>query len=72
MNSIVIYSMNFNVQKNERSLGKTAKTLVSMIELNIFFLAEIIVGIAWGWFVNGNDQSCQHTTKLLLNNIQAY
>ena len=41
----VVYMMDVDVKKNKQSLIKTAKAIVRMVDVDIFLLVQIVVGI---------------------------
>ena len=45
----LIYKLDVDVQKNEKSLIKTAKKVMGMVDVNAFLLVQIIVGVCWGF-----------------------
>ncbi len=45
----LIYNLEVGVGKNEQSLIKTARAVVGMIDVDVFLLVEVVVGICWGW-----------------------
>jgi len=47
--TVLIYNLDVDVEKNKHSFVKTAKEIVRMIDVDAFFLAQIVVGICWGW-----------------------
>lgn len=48
----IVFQMNVTVEKNKRSLLKTARAVVGMVDVDMFFLAEVVLGICWGWHMN--------------------
>lgn len=46
---VLIYNLDVEVQKNKQSFFTTAKEIVGMIDVDAFFLVQIVVGICWGW-----------------------
>ena len=47
--TVLIYNLDVEVQKNKQSFVKTAKEIVGMIDVDAFFLAQVVVGVCWGW-----------------------
>lgn len=45
----LIYNLDVQVQKNEQSIVKTARKVVGMIDVDVFLIVEVVVGICWGW-----------------------
>lgn len=41
----LVYMMDVDVKKNKQSLIKTAKAIVRMVDVDIFLLVQIVVGI---------------------------
>jgi hypothetical protein len=46
---VLIYNLDVEVQKNKQSFFTTAKEIVGMVDVDAFFLVQIVVGICWGW-----------------------
>lgn len=47
-----ISQMDVVVQQNKKSLIKTAKAVIGMVDVDIFFLTQIVLGTCWGWHMN--------------------
>lgn len=47
--SLLIYKLDVEVEKNKQSFISTAKKIVGMIDVNAFFLAQVVCGICSGW-----------------------
>ena len=45
----VVYKLDVEVTKNKQSLLKTARRVVGMVDVNVFILVQIIVGMCWSW-----------------------
>jgi len=45
----VVYKLDVEVTKNKQSLLKTARKVVGMVDVNVFILVQIIVGMCWSW-----------------------
>lgn len=44
-----IYQLDAKVEKNELTLLKTAKKVMGMVDVNVFLVVQIVVGVCWGW-----------------------
>jgi len=44
--------MDVVVQQNKKSLIKTTKAVIGMVDVDIFFLTQIVLGTCWGWHMN--------------------
>ena len=48
----IIYKLDIEVKKNEHTMLKTAKKVMGMIDVDVFLLAEIVLGFCWGFHMN--------------------
>lgn len=48
----IIWKLNIQVQKNSQSLIKTARAVGKMLDVNVFLLVEVVVGLCWGFHFN--------------------
>jgi MFS_1 like family len=48
----LIFKLDVHVHKNRESMIKTAKAVGRMLDVNIFFLVEVVVGVCWGFHIN--------------------
>jgi MFS_1 like family len=48
----VIWKLDIQVQKNNQSLIKTARAVGKMLDVNVFLLVEMVVGLCWGFHFN--------------------
>ena len=45
----IVFQLDVQVVKNQHSVIETARKIVSMIDVDIFLLVEIVVGMCWSW-----------------------
>ena len=45
----LLRQLNVQVHKNTESMWPTAKAVSAMLDVNIFFLIQIIIGLCWGF-----------------------
>ena len=48
----IIYKLDIEVTKNDHTMVKTTKKIMSMIDVDIFLLAEMFIGFCWGFHMN--------------------
>ena len=50
--SLMIFQLDIEVQQNKKSFMKTARAVIGMIDVDIFMLAQIVIGMCWGLHMN--------------------
>ena len=71
----LIMQLNVKVDKNPHSMGVTAKKVIKMIDLDVFILVEMVVGMLFGFHMNFRPvfiHSENIGTKTLMGLIQSY
>ena len=48
----VIFKLNIQVQKNNQSLIKTARAVGKMLDVNVFLVVQVVMGLCWGFHFN--------------------
>ncbi|XP_046440928.1 uncharacterized protein LOC124191923 [Daphnia pulex] len=47
--TVLIFNLDVQVEKNKHSFVQTAKEIIRMIDVDAFFLVQVVVGICSGW-----------------------
>lgn len=50
--SVMIFQLDIEVQQNKKSLIKTARAIIGMVDVDIFMIAQIVIGMCWGLHMN--------------------
>ena len=45
----LVFQLDFEVERNEKSLIKTAKAVMGMIDVDVFMLVQVLIGFCWGF-----------------------
>ena len=50
--SLIIFQLDIEIQQNKKSMLTTARAVIAMIDVDIFMLSQIVIGICWGLHMN--------------------
>ena len=45
----LVFMLDVEVERNKKSLIKTAKAVMGMIDVDVFILVQVIIGFCWGF-----------------------
>lgn len=48
----LLFQLDIEVEKNNQSVFTMGKKIIGMIEVDVFILAEVFIGICWGFHIN--------------------